>query len=149
MASFVIATPVAQSLAEVKAGFTERLFLALNPPPPFPKVELLRFDGCKTGDTVILKLHFPFFSQEWESLIVHDEESNELWLFIDSGKRLPFFLSSWKHKHLVKVEKGQTIIYDDITFGTPWWLPSLLMAPLLKFQFGMRKPIYQRFFGKP
>jgi len=148
MPQFRIVTPVAKNFLEVKQGFTQELFLTLNPPPPFPKVDLLRFDGCVTGDVVQLKLHFPFFSQVWESKIVSHTLTNDLWQFIDVGSKLPFFLKSWQHIHSVEsCGKGSKII-DDITFETPWWIPAFLMALLLKYQFGLRTSVYQHFFGK-
>ena len=137
---------VAQSVEKVEEGFTQDLFLALN--PPFPKVNLRRFDGCKTNDVVTIELNFILFKQIWESLITDYERNATTFRFVDEGTSLPFFLASWRHHHLVVAEGEGAKIIDDITFKTPWWLPAWLMYPALYFQFQYRKPIYRRYFKK-
>ncbi len=54
-------TPVAASLPAVWRGFDEPLFEKLS--PPFPPVELVRFDGSHEGDVVSLELNFIFFNK--------------------------------------------------------------------------------------
>ncbi len=128
----------------MKKGFTQDLFISLN--PPFPPVRLEQFDGCKTGDKVALELNFLLFKQKWVSEIVEDSEDSNSWYFIDQGIRLPFFLRSWSHKHLVKVDGRGAQIVDDITFSTGTRITDMLMYPLLLGQFMYRKPIYKRMF---
>lgn len=139
-----IKTKVDASLEKVKQGFTEDLFLSLN--PPFPPVKLLQFDGCQTGDQVALELNFILFKQMWVSDIIKDDLNESSWYFIDQGIKLPFFLSSWKHHHGVKRESEGSTIIDDITFSTGTILTDLFMYPLLLGQFLYRKPIYKKFF---
>jgi ligand-binding SRPBCC domain-containing protein len=142
-----IITRVKADLQAVKAGFTDSLFLKLN--PPFPPVKLRRFDGCKKGDKVELELDFVFFKQTWESLITDDVLSTKEFSFVDEGVRLPFFLKSWKHHHLNEaLENGGTSITDEIEFTTPTLLTNLLFYPVLYLQFLYRKPIYRKVFGK-
>ena len=141
-----IKTHVNAAISEVKEGFTEDLFLSLN--PPFPPVKLLQFDGCKQGDKVALELNFLLFKQRWVSGITEDAESGERWHFVDQGTTLPFFLKSWKHTHIVEnATEGSTII-DDINFTTGTMLTDLLFYPALLGQFLYRKPIYKKIFGK-
>lgn len=139
-----IKTTVGASLEEVKKGFTEDLFLSLN--PPFPPVKLLQFDGCKTGDKVALELNFILFKQKWISDIVEDQETEESWFFLDVGTQLPFFLSRWKHHHGLEKSGSGSIVIDDIDFSTGFFLSDLLMYPLLYFQFIYRRPIYKKHF---
>ena len=139
-----IATKVNAPLEKVKEGFTEDLFLSLN--PPFPPVDLIRFDGCKKGDTVALELNFILFRQHWISVITQDETNDEAWHFIDKGVQLPFFLKRWKHKHEVVVSEHGSTIIDDISFSTGFFLTNLLMYPALYLQFLYRKPIYKNIF---
>lgn len=142
-----ITTKVNQSYLEVKDGFTKELFLSLN--PPFPPVKLLRFDGCSTGDIVSLELNFIFFKQRWESAITFDRTNDTTFEFIDEGRRLPFFLSTWKHHHLVRKTSNQhSEIIDDITFSSSIWLIDLLLYPALYLQFLYRKPVYKRIFSR-
>ncbi|MGH1366304.1 MAG: SRPBCC family protein [Calditrichia bacterium] len=141
-----ITTTVEQSVSEVFSGFTEELFLALNP-PGIP-VELLRFDGCIKGDEVHLKLKFPGFPQLWVSEIVDSGNSDDEIYFIDEGRTLPFFLSYWRHQHrIVRKGSGSTII-DDITFRGKFPFVSILLYPALYLQFLYRKPVYGRLFKK-
>jgi len=142
-----IKTVVGSPVGWVKEGFNEKLFLSLN--PPFPPVRVLRFDGCKKGDRVVLELNFLVFRQTWESLIIADESTPNEFSFIDEGVTLPFFLSRWKHHHIVLAESnGGSCVIDDISFSTGWLVSDVLIYPLLYLQFLYRKPIYRRVFSK-
>lgn len=141
-----IHTLVSQSLEAVKAGFNDDLFLQLN--PPFPKVKLLKFDGCLTGDIVSLELNFIFFRQTWTSEIIEDQSTDKAFYFIDQGTELPFFFKYWQHKHLLSDQEGKTVITDEITYQTPFKILDWLMYPLLYLQFKYRGPIYRRVFAK-
>ena len=128
----------------IKQGFTKDLFLSLN--PPFPKVKLLQFDGCKSGDVVGLELNFILFRQKWVSEIVEDDEDEQVWYFIDKGILLPFSLSFWEHRHIVESGESGSLIIDDISFSTGYLITDLFLYPLLSLQFLYRKPIYRRWF---
>lgn len=140
-----ITTPVKASLEKVKAGFTQDLFLSLN--PPFPPVKLEQFDGCEAGDKVVLVLNFIFFKQRWVSVITEDETTKDRWYFIDVGTKLPFFLKTWRHHHSVETRANGSAIIDDITFSTGTLLTDLLMYPALLGQFLYRKPVYKKVFS--
>ncbi|MFY7825646.1 MAG: SRPBCC family protein [Flectobacillus sp.] len=137
-------TPVEQSIQEVWEGFDEKLFKALA--PPFPPFRVLRFDGCVTGDKVGIELDFIFFKQNWESDIVEHQKTEEEYFFVDKGTKLPFFLSSWQHKHRIVRVHTQTYIIDDIKYNTPNIILDFLIYPVLYLQFLYRKPIYKRYF---
>lgn len=139
-----IKTRVNSDLQRVKSGFTEKLFLSLN--PPFPPVKLLEFGGCETGDIVSLQLNFIFFKQTWTSEITQDTQTENEWLFVDQGIKLPFFLKSWTHRHVVEKEGTESVIIDDIKYSTGTFLTDLIMYPVLMGQFLYRKPIYKRVF---
>jgi ligand-binding SRPBCC domain-containing protein len=157
----LLKTLVRQSLPQVWAGFDRNLFEKLA--PPFPPVEVVRFDGCAKGDIVHLRLNFLFFKQDWISDITDQQTTgmpdhgmpdhgmpdhpNEIF-FVDEGRKLPFFLRYWHHRHrLVRdAETGGTVVIDDITFRTPTLLTDWLFYPLLWLQFAYRKPIYKRVF---
>lgn len=128
------------------ARFDEALFRQLA--PPGIRVELLRFDGSETGHRVHIRLYLPLFpAQDWISDIVeHGSNETESW-FVDQGVTLPWFLSYWRHRHVVRLVGGGSEIVDDIEFRGPAWLPDLLLAPVLWAQFAWRKPIYRRVFG--
>ncbi|KYG83572.1 SRPBCC family protein [Roseivirga echinicomitans] len=139
-----ISTKVEQDLTKVKNGFNERLFISLS--PPFPKVELNRYDGCEPGDIVALSLNFGIFKQEWVSEIVDQTDSEELFEFVDVGRRLPTFIRKWKHRHIIKRMDSGSLIVDDIEYSTPFILLNYVLYPLVYFQFIYRKPIYKKWF---
>ncbi|MEM7107374.1 MAG: hypothetical protein AAF519_04040 [Bacteroidota bacterium] len=142
-----ITTQVLASHLDVKEGFTEDLFLSLN--PPFPPVRLIRFDGCSKGDQVQLELNFILFKQRWHSDITYDLTNEHTFQFIDIGVKLPFFLKQWSHHHIVnKVDDKRSEIIDDITFSSPFRLMDFILFPALYLQFLYRKPIYKKIFNK-
>ena len=145
--NFTITTSIQQPFLKVKEDFNEHLFKKLN--PPFPKVELKRFDGCKKGDVVDMRLLFGPFHQRWESLITADDTTNGYFFFQDEGRVLPFFLKYWKHRHWVKkVDNYSCEIVDDVHFSTGNFFTDLLLLPILQAQFLYRKPVYKRFFAE-
>lgn len=142
----LLETPVNQALSAVWAGFNRSLFNRLS--PPFPPVDVVRFDGCQTGDVVHLRLNFLLFRQDWISVIVDQKSSADEIYFVDQGTQLPFFLTAWHHRHrLLRNPAGGTIVVDDITFKTPFLLTDYLMYPLMWLQFAYRKPIYKKVFS--
>lgn len=140
-----IRTLVQAPLETVWAGFDRQLFNQLS--PPFPPVNVLRFEGCSTGDKVSLELNFILFKQVWNSDIIDQQTTDAEIFFIDEGTKLPFFLRAWHHKHRLIRQGTGTVIADEITFRTPNVLLDYLFYPLLWAQFMYRKPIYKRVFG--
>jgi ligand-binding SRPBCC domain-containing protein len=139
-----ISTHVKQDYQQVWQGFTKELFLALA--PPYTPVEVLRFDGCKKGDEVHLEIQFFLFKQQWHSKIIEQKETENEIYFIDEGIKLPFFLSSWQHKHrIVKQDEGALII-DEISFESMQGFGSFSVYPALYLQFASRQAIYQKWF---
>ena len=139
-----ITTQVNADWKRVRQGFNEDLFKALN--PPFPKVSLRQFDGCKKGDIVDLELNFFVFKQRWKSEIIVDQTTENSFCFIDVGVKTPFFLKSWKHQHIIQESSSGSKIIDQITYTTGTLLTDLIMYPLLVGQFLYRKPIYKKRF---
>lgn len=139
-----ISTYIPACLPDVKKGFDQSLFQRLS--PPFPRVSVDRFDGCEKGHIVSLNLSFILFHQQWISEIVKEEEKPKLWMFVDEGRVLPFFLKYWKHSHIVKEGLQGCAIIDDVHYSTGTMLTDLLAWPLLYLQFLYRKPVYRRYF---
>jgi len=139
-----ITTTVDQNHEKVRDGFNEHLFVKLS--PPFPKVELTQFDGCKSGDTVALTLNFILFKQQWISEIIADEESDHHFQFIDIGVSLPFFIKKWQHTHRIEKQGTGSNIIDDIEYSTGFLLSDALFYPLFALQFLYRVPVYKRVF---
>ena len=122
--------------------FDEALFLKLAPPLPVSK--LIRFDGCKTNDVVALKIRIFFTWHLWESLIISNKHTDSEINFVDKGTTLPFFLSSWEHRHRIIQENNDVLIVDDIEFFAHNKVLTLLSYPILYLMFAMRKPIYRK-----
>ncbi|MFN0203401.1 MAG: SRPBCC family protein [Bacteroidia bacterium] len=126
--------------------FDEKLLNYLK--PSFPPAQIVAFGGSSKGNKVHLRLSFVFFSQEWVSAITEEKITEKAAYFTDEGVQLPFFLSQWKHQHLVEKQGENAVIQDIIEFKTPFFLLDYLMYPVLYLQFRQRKPKYQGFFGK-
>ena len=142
----VIKTKVAQDMESVWKGFNEQLFKQLN--PPFPLVNLKRFDGSETGNEVHLELNFILFKSQWVSLITeHAKQEDEIY-FVDEGIRLPALFKYWRHKHRVVKDGENSIIVDDITFKSFSPVLDVFLLPALYGQFLYRKPVYKRFFSR-
>ncbi|GAB3964923.1 hypothetical protein GCM10028806_03240 [Spirosoma terrae] len=141
----LLKTQVNQSITQVWNGFDRNLFIRLS--PPFPPVNLIRFDGCLEGDVVHIKLNFFVMQQDWISLIVDQQTTDSEIYFVDQGTTLPFFLTSWHHRHrLLMNPTGGTLIVDDIVFRTPYKLTDVLLYPFMWLLFVYRKPIYRQRF---
>ena len=142
----ILRTAVAQPPAQVLAGFTRELFIALA--PPFPKLRLLRFDGCRTGDQVEIELDTLVKRLLWTSLIVDDGQlADGTLFFVDEGQTLPPPLRYWRHRHLIQPgPQGGSIIVDDLEYRTATPALDALLYPAIWAQFAWRKPIYRRWF---
>ncbi len=133
--------------AEVFAGFTEDLFVALA--PRFPPNRILRYDGNRVGDTVSLELGVKPLAQVWTTEIVANEAGAERSFFVDEGRELPFPLTFWRHRHVVEqAGPGRVAIVEDIVFATSNAVFTKLMRPIIVREFGARGPGYQRYFGR-
>ena len=140
-------TAVLQSPSVVMAGFTRALFEALA--PPFPKLRVLRFDGCHTGDRVEIELDTLVKRLPWTSLIVADgQEPDGTHFFVDEGQVLPPPLRYWQHRHRIQSgPNGSSLIVDDLEYRTASRLLDVLIYPAMWAQFAWRRPIYRRWFG--
>ena len=133
-----------KSPAEVWENFDRELLDKLN--PPWVSAKLLRYDGNNPGDEVHLQLNFILFKQNWISIITDNNSSEGHYEFIDKGRQLPFFLKSWKHRHVITAYNNGTNIVDDIHFSTSNLISDLLLYPVLYLQFWYRKPVYRKVF---
>ena len=136
--------------AGVLAAFTEPLFRALA--PPFPRLQVRRFDGSQPGHEVEVELNWLLFRQPWTSRVTEtDATPTEVW-FVDEGQRLPWPLRTWRHRHSVSRRRDGhrgTVITDDVTYTTGNGALDALLYPMLWTQLAYRRPIYRRWFGKP
>lgn len=144
MLSYQITTPIQASVPSVKILFTEELLLKLS--PPFPQVTLIRFDGCKKDDQVILQINLLLTQLIWSSLITAENQTEEEWYFIDEGVEMPFGLKYWRHKHRVKkIDQLSCEIIDEISFDTRNAFLNYLLFPFLWGMIFYRKPFYKKY----
>ena len=100
------------------------------------------------SDLVKIKFLSPM-KAEWVSEITEDGLDDHEAYFIDQGKKLPFPLSYWQHKHIVrKVSNDRSLIIDDISYKAGNPIFTFLLFPALYFTFYCRKAIYRRYFQK-
>ena len=144
----ILRTAVPQSPAQVMAGFTRELFVALA--PPFPKLLLRRFDGCRAGDVVEIELDTLVKKLPWTSLITDDGVLPDgTHFFVDEGQILPPPLRYWRHRHLIEPgPAGGSIIVDNLEYRTAFRALDALLYSAMWAQFAWRKPIYRRWFKK-
>ena len=139
-------TVVHQNFEKVVAGFDENLFVALK--PPGVGLNLLRYDGSKTGDRVELEINLLGKKHHWVSLISdHGARENEMW-FVDVGEKLPPPLKSWRHRHsVIRLSEFKSKIIDDIEYKSGNKLTDVALFPALYAQFAYRIPVYKRYFN--
>ena len=142
----ILRTAVAQTPAQVMAGFTRELFVALA--PPFPKLLVRHFGGCHTGDVVEIELDTLVKKLPWTSLITEDGVLPDgTHFFVDEGQVLPPPLRYWQHRHLLEPgPQGGCIIVDNLEYRTASRLLDTLIYPAMWAQFAWRQPIYRRWF---
>jgi len=139
-------TQVQGHYLEVMKRFDRKLFEALL--PPVGKTEIVDFTGSETGDKVHLRFITPFKAEWISDITEHGQNEEEAW-FVDEGRVLPFGLTYWKHRHIVrKIDDNTSEIIDDITYKASNSLFSLVMYPGLYLSFYPRKPIYRKYFKK-
>jgi len=143
---FKIITPVQQSVADVYKQFDKSLLMKLT--PPGMKVALKRYDEPTVpGSMVIIETKMlGIIKQQWENEITEVQESEDSSYFVDEGRKLPFPLKTWRHKHLIRKGNGCTEIVDDVSYSAGWL--TWLIHPIVWLQFAWRKPQYRKFFGK-
>jgi ligand-binding SRPBCC domain-containing protein len=140
----LIKTKLNKNYNEVFEGFNVDLFKALK--PPLLGLDVTRFDGCKKGDEVHLRIKFGPISQSWVSHITEHGDDEQEHYFIDEGHVLPPPLKYWHHRHRVIKDGDSSIIHDDIEFTSNNGFLDLVMYPALYIQFWLRKPAYKKFF---
>ena len=137
-------TKVDGNYKSIMQRFDRNLFEALK--PKNAKMKIVEFTGSKKGDLVHLQFLSPI-KAEWISKIIEDGENENEAYFIDEGTQLPFPLSFWKHKHIVrKIDDNSSFIIDDITFEGPNIFFSLLLYPAIYIGFYPRKKVYKSYF---
>ena len=109
-------------------------------------LEVERFDGCKKGDEVHLKMSlFGILNQRWISHITKDVKSDYDIYFIDEGALIPPPLKKWTHYHRIeKISELASYVIDDIDYTTGNAVLDLILYPALYSMFYCRKPIYKR-----
>ena len=139
-------TKVKGNYKGVIQAFDQQLFEALKPKQG--EMEIIEFTGSKKGDRVHVRFLRPI-KAEWISLITEDGINEEEAFFVDEGYKLPFPLTYWKHKHIVKkVDENHSLIVDDITYEAKIGVLTWLMYPAVYFGFAQREKVYKAYFEK-
>lgn len=135
----LISTPIKKNFRDVFAQFNVKLFEALK--PPLVNLVVERFDGCKKGDEV----HLRVAGQKWISHITENFESDDEIYFVDRGVIIPPPLKHWLHVHRIERTGNDSCnVIDDIEFSTGNAFIDKLIYPALYAMFSMRRAIYKR-----
>ncbi|MBC7447488.1 MAG: hypothetical protein H7330_05460 [Hymenobacteraceae bacterium] len=131
----------------VMARFDEALFRALA--PPFPRLQVDRFDGCRVGDVVGVTMDWGLGSQSIVSRITDAGQTPTAAWFVDEGETLPWPFRQWRHRHLIEADPrgAGTRITDDLTYHTGSPVLDWLARPALWALLAYRKPIYRQWLG--
>ncbi|MEY3443202.1 MAG: hypothetical protein RLZZ519_1483 [Bacteroidota bacterium] len=142
-----IKTPVAGNYRNVFAGFDDSLLMKLT--PPGMKMNLLHSDPPEMpGGRIRLKVTIMgIIHQDWENEFSGYELKEDECHFVDTGIKLPFPMTYWRHDHRVLRDGDNTLILDDIEYKCGFFLLEWLLYPILWAQFRYRRPIYRRHFG--
>lgn len=144
--NITLKTAVKGHYKKVIDAFDRHLFEALK--PPIGQMEIIEFTGSKKGDIVHIRFLKPI-KAEWISNIVEDQITNEKAYFVDVGKKLPWPLETWTHRHVVeKIDENNSLVIDDMTFTGKNFLLSLLLYPAIYIGFFPRKKIYKKYFDQ-
>jgi len=140
-------TLVAGNFKEVFQRFDRDLFEALK--PVGMKLDIVEFTGSKVGDKVHLRFGFPV-NTDWVSEITEEHIGDEECYFVDVGTKLPWPLTSWRHKHIVAhAAEDAAYIIDEISFEAGGSVMSMLVKPFMQLSFRPRMSQYSRYFGVP
>ena len=137
--NITLKSKVTSDLATVHNRFDDKLFRYLLP----PGASLIEFGGSKKGDIVHLTLPL---AGAWISEITEDGASTDMRYFIDEGRKLPFPLKKWKHKHILHASGKDTIIEDNMTFSSGNVIIDLFIYPVLFLSFLPRIWQYKSYF---
>ena len=142
---YLIEIPVDSSLEIIKQSFNRELFTALK--PPFVSLRILRYDGNSEGNEIHLQIKSMFLVQNWVSVISREWKNDHEWGFEDVGKVLPFFLKSWKHKHIVRKSEKGSVIVEDVWYEPKQKWMSVFVRFFVYLQFKPRPRVYRRWFN--
>ena len=139
MINITLRSKVSGELTAIYKHFDADLFRYLLP----PGAQLIEFGGSKQGDIVHLKLPI---AGDWISEITENGVSAETCYFIDEGRKLPFPLKEWRHKHILHRQGNNTIVEDNMNFSTGNIITDILFYPVLFLSFFPRVWQYNRYF---
>ncbi len=137
--NITLRSKVSGDLMAISNRFDAELFMYLLP----PGAKLIEFGGSKKGDIVHLKLPI---AGEWISEITESGISKDKCYFIDEGKKLPFPIKKWKHKHILHRAGHSTIIEDNMTFSAGNLILDIVLYPFLLAAFLPRVWQYKSYF---
>ena len=147
MPSYKIQTEIGAAMPFVWSQFNEALLRKIS--PPFPQVNIKRFDGCNKGDLVILEINLLFTRVIWSSKITYSNQDIHQSTFIDEGITVPFGIKYWKHEHsIIKIDESKCYILDYVTYKTSNIFLDIILFPFLWGMIIYRKPFYKKYLTK-
>lgn len=146
MKRIVLYSKVNARYEKVAGDFGEDLFTFLLPPRFV--ASLVAYEGSAPGSRVHIRFKLPLPS-EWISIIKSEDKTEDRYVFVDEGEKLPFPLKKWKHIHsVVKRGENTTEIIDNMNFSTGSGFLDFLIYPFLYLAFYPRKKQYKKYFER-
>jgi len=96
--------------------------------PPDMRFEILSDLPPKmySGQLVEYRISLPFMGkQTWLTELKHIEEGRS---FVDEQRFGPY--SFWYHRHEIRVEKGRTLMYDEVSYALPFGILGRIVHAL-------------------
>ena len=105
------------------------------------------YQGNQVGNEIHLMMMFPWKSKWVSKIIEVSEKSNVEKFFIDKGIVLPFGLTYWEHKHIVRQKSVNELeIEDAIRLDAKNILLTIFFKLIFIVQFKARRKKYKIFF---
>ena len=111
MINITLRSKVSGELTAIQKHFDADLFRYLLP----PGAQLIEYCGSSKGDIVHLKLPV---AGEWVSEITEEGAPADTCYFVDEGRKFPFPLKHWRHKHILYRDGNSTVVEDNMNYST-------------------------------
>jgi len=139
-------TEVHSEMYKTFESFDQSLFRQLS--FPLTSVRFERFDGMDKGDEYKFYVSIFGLEQFWHGLVLRRFTSEKECYFIEIGKKLPFPLTAWTHKHkFITAGTNLTTLVDEVEYRCRYKLLEYILLPFWYSYFYFRLWKYRKIFN--